>query len=172
MTARGGGFGRTRYQSRGIDAWGSSVSSSRRTSQSSSTAALHEPAASEDEELAYEHDVFVEERFGRNLPIALAQDAKIALRRRIAGTLVGELAEEPVERAVSARQVSGVSENDVFLFPTGMNSIYHAHQTLMLERAMIQQGVPMTKKAIQATMRTMADPSFVGPIQTLSLIHI
>ena len=167
VTARGGGFGRTRYQSRGIDAWGSSVPSSRRTSQSSSTTALHEPAASEDEELAYEHDVFVEERFGRNLPIALAQDAKIALRRRIAGTLVGELAEEPVERAVSARQVSGVSENDVFLFPTGMNSIYHAHQTLMLERAMIQQGVPMTKKAIQAAMRTMADPSFVGPKQTI-----
>lgn len=77
---------------------------------------------------------FVEERFGRNLNIAFVDSAKIALRRRIAGTLkenVGlkdalELASE------SGRDVEGFSEEHVYLYPTGMNSIFNAHRILMV----------------------------------------
>lgn len=150
--ARGGGFGRSRYQSRDAAA---------------ETPQAPPPLADPDEGMTYEHSVFIEERFGRNLPFALAQDAKVALRRRIAGTLVHSLADEPVERSVSARSVAGVCEHDVYLFPSGMSSIYHAHQSLMLEQYMEERGERITKETCQAALRTMPDPSFVGPHQVV-----
>ncbi|KAK7043860.1 Cystathionine gamma-synthase [Paramarasmius palmivorus] len=70
--------------------------------------------------LTNDHTTYLEERYGRNLPIASAETAKRALRRRIAGTLVTE----DVEELTQGR----VSENDVYLFPSGMNAIWSAHQ--------------------------------------------
>lgn len=167
IPARGGGFGRSRYQSRQTD-MESSMSSSIPNVLGSEEHMVADAAHNDDEELTLEQAVFVEERYGRNLPFAHASRAKLALRRRIAGTLVGDvkLDEEtmPAENAVSARQAAGVCEDDVFLFSCGMASIFHAHQTVMLERELSQQGVPITKESATQALRTMKDPSFaLGP---------
>lgn len=78
---------------------------------------------------------FVEERFGRNLDMSLATNAKLAIRRRIAGALTAnvELGEalEMTESASPGRQVHGFSEDDVYLYPTGMSSIFNIHRVLM-----------------------------------------
>ena len=85
------------------------------------------------------NDTYLEERYGRNLPLAHAESAKRALRRRIAGVLVRDApvhannGDEPTAGAEnlvlgpSARGVPEASETDVFLYPTGMSAIYAAH---------------------------------------------
>ena len=78
---------------------------------------------------------FVEERFGRNLDTSLAANAKLAIRRRIAGALTanGDLHEAlgmskpPTRKA----QVEGFSEDDVYLHPCGMSSIFNTHRMMM-----------------------------------------
>ncbi|KAI9249043.1 pyridoxal phosphate-dependent transferase [Sporodiniella umbellata] len=71
-----------------------------------------------------EQAVYLEERYGRNLPVALAERARVALRRRIAGIL-----EEGVD--TGERHVNGLSEKDVYLYPCGMGAIYHAFLNAM-----------------------------------------
>jgi cystathionine gamma-synthase len=84
-----------------------------------------------------EYFQFVEERFGRNLNAALAAKAKLAIRRRIAGCLVED---EDLDKAltasadVSGHRVIGLSEEDVYLFPAGMSSIFNTHRILMANR--------------------------------------
>ena len=78
---------------------------------------------------------FVEERFGRNLDASLAANAKLAIRRRIAGALTAnvdlhealEMSKPPSRNA----QVEGFSEDDVYLYPCGMSSIFNTHRTMM-----------------------------------------
>lgn len=78
---------------------------------------------------------FVEERFGRNLDMSLAANAKLAIRRRIAGALTAnvdlhealEMSKPPTRKA----QVEGFSEDDVYLYPCGMSSIFNTHRTMM-----------------------------------------
>lgn len=161
VSARGGGFGRGRY-SRGVDnLWASDSASSSTVQPDAASASMTAP---DDEELTIEQSVYVEERFGRNLPFELAKDARIALRRRIAGTLVGDMADEPADHAVSARQVKGITEEDVYLFPCGMSSIFHAHLTIMQERACLQRGEPLTPASCAKAIGSMKDPSFMyGP---------
>jgi cystathionine gamma-synthase len=85
-----------------------------------------------------ESSQFIEERYGRNLDIGLVANAKSAIRRRIAGSLVGEidltkaLPTSRVDEAV--RGVADLLEEDVYLYPCGMNSIFNAHQTLLNAR--------------------------------------
>ncbi|KAJ7644046.1 pyridoxal phosphate-dependent transferase [Roridomyces roridus] len=96
------------------------------------------------EGLGLDHSVYLEERYGRNLPIASAAAAKRALRRRIAGVVVrdnpGECIDQPcagnneVALGPSTRGIEGLSENDVFLFPTGMGAIWSAHQLCLAVR--------------------------------------
>ncbi|BGP39927.1 Cystathionine gamma-synthase [Rhodotorula kratochvilovae] len=82
---------------------------------------------------------YVEERYGRNLDLSLAPLAKLAMRRRIAGVLREQPGEAiPVEkmraddaREESNRGVVGLTEDDVWLYPCGMNAIFHAHQLAM-----------------------------------------
>ena len=81
---------------------------------------------------------FVEERFGRNLDLSLTSNAKLAIRRRIAGSLTADVGltealalEEDHERL---RKVAGFSEDDVYLYPTGMSSIFNTHRNLMAAR--------------------------------------
>ena len=78
---------------------------------------------------------FVEERYGRNLDFSLAARAKLAIRRRIAGTLTadGDLSKttEMIHSATDIRQVPGFSEDDVYLFPSGMSSIFNAHRIML-----------------------------------------
>jgi cystathionine gamma-synthase len=66
-----------------------------------------------------EYKLFIEERFGRNLNLGFANEAKLALKRRIAGVL-----EETTE-------VGRVGEDDVFLYPSGMAAIFNAHLCLL-----------------------------------------
>lgn len=82
--------------------------------------------------------LFVEERFGRNLDIRFAAQAKVAIRRRIAGSLTAdEELPKSLEGPVSSSRshnVPGFSVDDVYLYSCGMNAIYQAHRTMMLAR--------------------------------------
>ncbi|KAF8269484.1 PLP-dependent transferase [Lactarius quietus] len=93
----------------------------------SSKPARSEPSSQEP--LGTDQSVYLEQRYGRNLDVAAAEQAKGALRRRIAGVLVREegAAGGEVEVAQSVRGAA-VTEHDVFLFPTGMSAIWSAHQ--------------------------------------------
>ncbi|PLW48777.1 hypothetical protein PCASD_03175 [Puccinia coronata f. sp. avenae] len=81
---------------------------------------------------------YVEERYGRNLPIQHVQGAKLALRRRIADIMVenhspngsaGPPASTHLKR--SERGEGQLTEADIYLYPTGMSSIFYAHQLAM-----------------------------------------
>jgi cystathionine gamma-synthase len=95
------------------------------------------PAKTE-EAFTSDETTYLEERYGRNMPLSYAAAAKRALRRRIAGVLVHDkvydspsgpyAGGDDVELGPSTRGVQNVSEDDVFLFPTGMTAIWHAHQ--------------------------------------------
>lgn len=60
-----------------------------------------------------EMQTFVEERFGRNLDGKFAAEAKEALQKRISS------------------QIKHFSQNDVFLYPTGMTAIFSAHRAIL-----------------------------------------
>lgn len=78
---------------------------------------------------------FVEERFGRNLDLSMTKNAKLAIRRRIAGSLTADVAlSEALTLAKDTsmtRQVANFSEDDVYLYPTGMSSIFNTHRNLL-----------------------------------------
>lgn len=88
---------------------------------------------------------FVEERFGRNLNMSLTKNAKLAVRRRIAGSLTAdvELAEALAlqKDAENTRRVAGFSEDDVYLYPCGMSAIYNAHRNLMALKGQLKSIV-------------------------------
>ncbi|KAJ3103487.1 hypothetical protein HDU97_010070 [Phlyctochytrium planicorne] len=80
-----------------------------------------------------EMDVFVEERYGRNLDLRTVQHAKTVLKKRIAGVLgdddkVQGTANDSV--AYKLRNLDSVNESHVFLFPSGMSAIYNAHRLI------------------------------------------
>ncbi|KAI0517684.1 pyridoxal phosphate-dependent transferase [Xylaria bambusicola] len=91
------------------------------------------------EELAdnLESSRFLEERFGRNLDVSLVENAKSAIRRRIAGVLTTDLdlasKSLPVMES-NARGVSNLQEHDIYLTPCGMNAIFTTHQALLKAR--------------------------------------
>ncbi|KAF0408176.1 PLP-dependent transferase [Gigaspora margarita] len=93
---------------------------------------LSKDIASIDNSIFVEQNFYVEERYGRNLPLSFAEKAKIELRRRIANSLKIENLSRSTESFILTEQViKNVTEDDVFLFPTGMSSIFHAHQFLL-----------------------------------------
>lgn len=83
---------------------------------------------------------FVEERFGRNLNLEFAAQAKLAIRHRIAGSLtqnveLHDLASQTPDPAHDrSRDVPGFSVEDVYLHSCGMNAIYTAHRIMRLCR--------------------------------------
>lgn len=86
-----------------------------------------------------EYNQFIEERFGRNLSISLADRAKLAVRRRIAGVLTADVElNEALEETRSEGRMVGLSEDDVFLFPTGMSAIFNTHQNIMHARGFLR----------------------------------
>ncbi|KAI8612150.1 pyridoxal phosphate-dependent transferase [Chytriomyces sp. MP71] len=92
-------------------------------------------------------EVFVEERFGRNLDLSLAGEAKRVLQQRIAGVLAdnkeGRLTPEEGARVRGTE----VDESHVYLFPTGMSAIYNAFRAVQLVfpgRMTVQFGFPYT----------------------------
>jgi cystathionine gamma-synthase len=86
--------------------------------------------------LSEDQSAYLEERYGRNLSQDAATFAKRALRRRIAGVLLrdGPADWDAVGSANSELQPSrrgpGVTEDDVYLYPTGMTAIWNAHQII------------------------------------------
>lgn len=77
---------------------------------------------------------FLEERFGRNLDISFVEPAKSAIRRRIAGALKGDhdLTTTPLPEMVpNTRGFANLKEDDVYLYPCGMNAIFNAHRYLL-----------------------------------------
>lgn len=178
VLARGGGFGRSRYQ-RGMESVilspthdqgrvASPALSMASSSSSSTTPSMMAASASQqdDDELTVEQSMYVEERFGRNLPFEQASLAKCALRRRIAGTLLsnGRLEDVVGTAPVESVRHGGISENDVYLFGSGMTSIYSAHQAAMLERAIAQTKPNFTEQDCREYMKAQSDTSFVkGP---------
>jgi cystathionine gamma-synthase len=88
-----------------------------------------------------ESSQFLEERFGRNLDVSFVENAKSAIRRRITGSLVGEVdltATPSTKMDSNMRGVVGLSEDDVYLYPCGMNSIFHAHRVMMEARGQLK----------------------------------
>lgn len=96
------------------------------------------------ENLTADHSNYLEERYGRNLPISAAASAKRALRRRIAGVLVRDnsddcdkepcAGDENLELGPSTRGVPEIQESDVYLYPAGMAAIWNAHQLALAVR--------------------------------------
>ena len=80
---------------------------------------------------------FVEERYGRNLNLELADKAKKAIRRRIAGSLTSTIdlptsLDQPVDLARQPPDPrSSLTLSDIYLYPGGMNAIYSTHRTLL-----------------------------------------
>lgn len=82
-----------------------------------------------------EYAQFIEERFGRNLSTSLADQAKLAVRRRIAGVLTADVdLNVALEKSSAGGRVAGLTDDEVFLFPSGMSSIFNAHQILLSAR--------------------------------------
>lgn len=88
------------------------------------------------EHLTKDQLLYVEERYGRNLPLAAAAFAKRALRSRVAGVLkenASDCQSEPCTEqkdlllGPSTRGVSEVAADDVYLYSTGMSAIWNAH---------------------------------------------
>jgi cystathionine gamma-synthase len=88
---------------------------------------------------------FVEERFGRNLNLTMTKNAKLAIRRRIAGSLTADVGlTEALSldmETASSRNVPGFSEDDVYLYPTGMSSIFNAHRNIMQAKGQLKAVV-------------------------------
>lgn len=110
-----------------------------------SSAKSKQAASPPKEETSVEQNIYLEERYGRNLPVKFSNSAKIALRRRIAGVLTShnDKVEASDEKTSSAdleqqrqmtgeRNIKGLSEEDVYLYPCGMSAIFHAHQVSMI----------------------------------------
>jgi cystathionine gamma-synthase len=88
---------------------------------------------------------FVEERFGRNLNLTMTKNAKLAIRRRIAGSLTADVGLTEalaldMEQATT-RSVPGFSEDDVYLYPTGMSSIFNTHRNIMQAKGQLKAVV-------------------------------
>ena len=91
---------------------------------------------------------FLEERFGRNLDLSLVQKAKSAVRRRIAGALSLNVDLKHLtlpSMDTNSRGITNLQEGDVYLFPSGMNAIFHTHRFLLAARGQmksIEYGFP------------------------------
>lgn len=121
--------------------WGSTdkfLGSSSKVSQSNANGSeAHKELSSSIIPEAKESSMFLEERFGRNLDISFLNNARSAIRRRIAGCLMGEIdlsTPQSSNPTPNNRGVVGLSEADVYLYPCGMNAIFHTHRMLMKAR--------------------------------------
>lgn len=79
---------------------------------------------------------FVEERFGRNLDISFVERAKTAIRRRIAGTMTSDVdvSSHPLPQAEPSNRGVHLTEQDIYLYPMGMNAIFNTHRLLLSAR--------------------------------------
>lgn len=76
---------------------------------------------------------FLEERFGRNLDLSLVESARLAIRKRIIGTLADDGTGD-----AGSTGCSKTTCDDVYLFPAGMNAIFNAHRALLDARGQMK----------------------------------
>ena len=97
------------------------------------SACFSPPPAPPPEDFDPDHSIYLEERYGRNLPISAASFAKKALRYRVAGVLREGAQSDGQELVInpSSRGVASVSPEDVYLYPGGMAAIWNAHNLAM-----------------------------------------
>ncbi|KAH7029362.1 pyridoxal phosphate-dependent transferase [Microdochium trichocladiopsis] len=97
-------------------------------------------SGSADETEAFESSRFLEERYGRNLALSLVENAKSAIRRRIAGVLTTEIDLNSALPTMdsNARGLTNLREDDIYLVPCGMNAIFTTHQTLLKARGSLK----------------------------------
>lgn len=91
----------------------------------------NETSPRDSDSLSMEQATYLEERYGRNMPLTDAAIAKRTLRRRIAGVLTHQEDSSPTGTDAlrpSTRGVEGVTEDNVYLYPSGMTAIWNAHQ--------------------------------------------
>ncbi|KAF9482287.1 PLP-dependent transferase [Pholiota conissans] len=108
-------------------------------------------ASSEADELDPD-TVYLEERYGRNLPLEAASFAKRVLRSRVAGVLLRDDSahtheQKELEVGPSVRGISTVAADDVYLCPTGMSAIWTAHAAARATRPLAKSvcfGFPYT----------------------------
>ena len=118
--------GPKRYQKLSVDMTSSTASTTQNGTEESNANGLGVPDSAQ----------FVEERFGRNLDVTFASEAKLAIRKRIAGSLTSNVElpdslQEPEDRQRErSRDVPDFSVDDVYLYPGGMNAIFHAFLSL------------------------------------------
>lgn len=91
------------------------------------SASVRANSQSQNEEVEKEFNTFIEQKYGRVLDLKFAEEAKIALRRRISG----EAEKSSEEGQKNAHRNMVLDELEVYLYPTGMSSIFHAHQALL-----------------------------------------
>ncbi|KAI6779682.1 Cystathionine gamma-synthase [Emericellopsis cladophorae] len=105
--------------------------------KTNSTTQSIEPDAGKNVNEAQESSRFLEERFGRNLDMSLVERAKSAIRRRIVGAVAGDVdtaGNDVHDMADNTRGLKNLREDDIYLFPAGMNAIFNAHQALLAAR--------------------------------------
>ncbi|PVU96906.1 hypothetical protein BB561_000887 [Smittium simulii] len=87
------------------------------------------------ESLPNEHSRFIEERFGRNLSSNMAINSKAILKKRIAGLIIDSNLDSSSQLHSSLntinRNISLLSEADVFLTSTGMGAIFNTHRIIL-----------------------------------------
>ena len=82
---------------------------------------------------------FLEERYGRNLDMSLSRSAKLAIRKRIAGSNDADKRQPKTADGLGSLQSTRERDthttvDDVYLYPCGMNAIFNTHQILLRAR--------------------------------------
>ncbi|EGW34767.1 uncharacterized protein SPAPADRAFT_57835 [Spathaspora passalidarum NRRL Y-27907] len=113
---------KSELQSQKIQSRSPSISAARGGSQSNSS---NNGSAEVDKEFS----TFIEQKYGRVLDLKFTQGAKMALRRRICGKV--DKSKNQIEEMEKARRGKHLGETDVYLFPSGMASIFFAHFSLL-----------------------------------------
>lgn len=108
----------------------------KKTSQNG-PAATDPPSPPENDHELSESCQFLEERYGRNLDVSFINDARSAIRQRLAGSLTGE--EEDAKHGIvqdtqNLRGVANLTEQDVYLYSCGMNAIFETHRMMLAAR--------------------------------------
>jgi cystathionine gamma-synthase len=153
------GFSRNKHYSAKSSAALQAIMAS--TSTSTQEAAAEHDSANLPGQKEEETTTYIEERYARNLSASQAPLAKLALKRRIAGVLKESSLQQPGTPSTTAAQiastdlngaaqsiiaeptstnedlqpsdrgVSGLTEDDVYLYPGGMSAIFHSFMTIL-----------------------------------------
>lgn len=93
------------------------------------SASVRSSSMSQNEEVEREFNTFIEQKFGRVLDLKFSTEAKRALKKRICGKI--DTTNHQISDNGESTRDKNLSENDVYLYPTGMASIFNAHQAVL-----------------------------------------